>query len=157
MMEITFKVKGAERLSAALRDPALVEGPIRDFLEASGSVVERSAKTKAPVDTGRLKNSIISTVQGLRAVVVAGVKYAPFVEFGTRPHWPPLSAMQPWARRHGFPAGRAGAFLVARAIAQRGTKAQPFMEPALRENESRINRFLDIAARNIERRWSRNG
>jgi HK97 gp10 family phage protein len=154
MTQIRMKIE-SEAILRALRDPALVEGPVRDFLEASASVVERSAKENAPVDTGRLRNSIVSGVRHLTAVVEAKVKYAPFVEFGTRPHWPPISALQLWARRHGFPA-RGGAFLVARSIAQTGTKAQPFMEPALRSNERRISRFLDIAVRGIERRWSRN-
>lgn len=50
--------------------------------------VERGAKTRAPVDTGYLKNSIhTEIVQNDRRVyaaeVIAGAEYAAFVEYGT--------------------------------------------------------------------------
>lgn len=46
---------------------------------------EADAKALAPVDTGNLRNSITTAVQGdgLRAAVVATASYAPFVEQGT--------------------------------------------------------------------------
>lgn len=46
---------------------------------------EADAKALAPVDTGMLRNSITTAVQGdgLRAAVVATASYAPFVEQGT--------------------------------------------------------------------------
>ena len=46
---------------------------------------EADAKQLAPVDTGNLRNSITTAVQGdgLRAAVVATASYAPFIELGT--------------------------------------------------------------------------
>ncbi len=156
MTQPAFRItlKGDKRLEQALRDPQLIAGPIRTFLETSAFAIEGRAKEKAPVDTGRLRASITSIIRPLQAVVVARVLYARFVEFGRRPgSWPPLSAMQPWARRHGFPPGRVGAFLVARAIFRRGIKPQPFMGPAVRESRREIERALDQAGRDIERKF----
>lgn len=45
--------------------------------------VERIAKTRAPVDTGALRNSISATVHTLSAEVGPTVNYAPYLEFGT--------------------------------------------------------------------------
>lgn len=48
--------------------------------------VQNNAKRAAPVDTGRLRNSIAHEIEGdgLEATVGTNVEYAPFVEFGTR-------------------------------------------------------------------------
>lgn len=154
-METTVTLVGQDRLARALRDPMFVRGPLRDFLEAASLRVEARAKEKAPVDTGRLRNSIGREVETYRAIVGTNLAYARPVEFGSKPHFPPLSALQPWARRHGFPKGNAGAYLVAGAIARRGTKAQPFLIPALEQSARVIQRFLDQAVRSIEAEWGR--
>lgn len=44
-------------------------------------------------------------------------RYAAFVEYGTRPHTPPVSALQGWADRHGIPV-----WLVVRKIQREGTE-----------------------------------
>jgi HK97 gp10 family phage protein len=47
--------------------------------------IEAHAKTVVPVDTGNLKNSIQTSVEGdLTAIVGTHVEYAPYVEYGTR-------------------------------------------------------------------------
>jgi phage gpG-like protein len=138
-----------------MADPKLVKGPLKTFLTRSGFYVQGQAKERAPVDTGRLRNSIATKVEETRALIGTNLSYAPHVEFGSRPHWPPLSAMQPWARRHGFPAGRRGAFLVARRIAQRGTKARLFLTKGLAASTNQIARYLEMMAREMEGRWGR--
>jgi HK97 gp10 family phage protein len=52
-------------------------------------LVMRDAKVLAPVDTGRLRASIVPDVQVVEGDIVQGVvgsnvEYAPFVEYGTR-------------------------------------------------------------------------
>jgi HK97 gp10 family phage protein len=84
----------------------------------------------------------------LRAVVEAGgsaqggtVDYATFVEFGTKPHFPPVEAvtgeveaLDRWVDvKLNAEDTESAAFQVARKIAQVGTDAQPFMRPAAQE------------------------
>lgn len=47
--------------------------------------IQAGAKKRAPVDTGRLRNSIATEIErdGLTGVVGTNVEYAPFVEWGT--------------------------------------------------------------------------
>ena len=55
-------------------------------LAISGRRIERNAKIKCPVDTGRLRTSITSEFNRnqLSAIIGTNVKYAPHVEFGTK-------------------------------------------------------------------------
>lgn len=146
-------MEGIENLKKAFSDPAIIRGPVRRFLERASRTVQVAAKEKAPVDRGRLRSSIATEVRETEAEIGTDLFYAPFVEFGTRPHFPPPSALQPWARRHGFPPGLRGAFLVARKIASRGTPAQPFLLPALNESRGEIDAFLGMMAKEIETDW----
>ena len=150
MADIEIRVPGADELARKLSNPDAVRIPMANFLKKSGYVVEAEAKRIAPVDTGRLRASIATKVSDVEAVVSPRVDYAPYVEFGTRPHFPPLSALQPWARRHGF--GPAGAFLVARAIARRGTRARLFMTGAAKTSLTAIHGFVNDMAQEIRAR-----
>lgn len=149
MAEITIRVKPNAVLRKAMADRAMIEGPIRVMLLKIALTVEGRAKVLAPVDTGRLRSSITHRVAELHALVVAPVFYAPHVEFGTRPHFPPPGALAVWARRHGF----ASPYPVALAIARRGTRAQPFMRPAAEATKKEIPGFVREAAAAIRRRW----
>lgn len=63
-------------------------GPVARVLLRYGYQTERLAKHYCPVDTGRLRASIATTlilVEGhLECWVGTDVEYAPYVEFGTR-------------------------------------------------------------------------
>lgn len=114
-----------------------LDAPIRE----ATLLVTRSARKNAPVDTGVLRASIMpgSRRQGDITVGVVGsnVHYAPFMELGTRPHWPPIDALETWARRHGTTA-----FLVARAIARRGLRPRRYLQRALDDNARRIRQLI---------------
>ena len=144
-----------ETIRKALADPQLVKGPIMTMLKKSALMIEQKAKLKATVDTGHMRRGIKTFLSPLQAVIEATEKYSAFVEMGTRPHWPPRKALQPWARRHGFPPGMKGASMLAAAIAKRGTKAQPFMMPALEESKNAIQGLIQQAANQIRERWRR--
>ena len=151
-MEIRVIIDGAEKLRAKLSDPNFVGGPLRDFLQRAGHEVESEAKQRAPVDTGHLQGSIQPRVSGTQVSIGTPVKYAPYVEFGTRPHYPPPNALQPWARRHGF--GPRGHFMLAAIIAKRGTKPHPFLIPGYEAARGAIDGYVEELARDIERNWS---
>ena len=52
-------------------------------IEKAALTLERNAKQKCPVDTGKLRASITTEVGNLEAEVGTNVEYAPYVEFGT--------------------------------------------------------------------------
>lgn len=145
-MSIRVKVEGIgeeqDRTSATIAD--LRGAPMLQAMRQAALYVTRDARKFAPVDTGRLRASInpeIRVMSGdLVGVVGSNVEYAPHVELGTRPHWPPLAALEPWARRHGL-----NAYLVARAIARRGTKAHYFLLKAYMQNRDTIYHLLSSA------------
>jgi len=64
--------------------------------------------------------------KGIEAEIGPVQKYGPYVEFGTRPHWPPLEALEKWAKDHGFESP----YLVAKSIAEHGMSARPYLTPA---------------------------
>lgn len=109
---------------------------------------ERGARQKAPVDTGVLRASITSSVRSSQDAVTgvtgSNVKYALWVEEGTPPHWPPIKALEGWARRHGTTA-----YVVARAISKRGTKAVWYMRNTYNENKSRVEKLVDDAIKRL--------
>lgn len=126
----------AERIVRELHGDEMLNGMRRATL-----IVQTDAKRLAPVDTGRLRSSITPDVrvEGKRVIGVVGsnVLYAPYLETGTRPHWPPEAALETWARRHGTTA-----YVVARAIGRRGTKARPYLQPAFEQNKARIQEII---------------
>ena len=131
-------------VSAEITGPSLTEG-----MRKATMIVTRGAKQNAPVDTGRLRASIAPSVRNAGKTTVLGVvgsnvKYAPFMEMGTKRFWPPVSALQPWARRHGM-----SAFLVARSIARHGLAARKFLQRAFEDNVhgiyKQIQRSVDRA------------
>ncbi|MBO5702147.1 MAG: HK97 gp10 family phage protein, partial [Clostridia bacterium] len=62
-----------------------LEKAIKNGLTAIGMTAEGHAKKAAPVDTGRLRNSITHAVKmdEKAAYIGTNVEYAPYVELGT--------------------------------------------------------------------------
>lgn len=111
--------------------------PVLNAFREATLILQRDAKINSPVDTGRLRASITPEVQSLGedilGIVGSNVVYAPFMELGTRPHWPPLSALEVWARRHGTTA-----YIVCRAISKRGNLARHYLQNAFEKNRDWI-------------------
>lgn len=105
---------------------------VKGDVYATALDVQREARNKLKDqrswDLGFLANSIIVELveSGMVAEVGPTAPYGPYVEGGTRPHFPPPDALEGWARRHGFES----AWPICRAIAKRGLKARPFLFPA---------------------------
>jgi len=96
--------------------------------------------------------------------------YGPAVEFGTKPHFPPMWPLNDWVI-HKFPRStaerelpgpfRAQTYKIAWSIKKKGTKAHPFFAPALDEFdslgilESNVRSALDLIAKriNVETPW----
>lgn len=142
---LQVRIYGLEELERAMRKaPELVHREMHRAMTKSTMVVEEKTKRETPVDTGRLRASWNSRVEGfgtdIRGVVGTKVFYAPYVEYGTRPHWPPPGALATWAKRHGIPE-----FVVARTIAARGTKGRKMLTTALEESIRKIEALFSKA------------
>lgn len=92
-MSIKFTDHSTEVLEA-------LESAISRGLEAIGLSAEGHAKRAAPVDTGRLRNSIAHAVKGDAAYIGTNVEYAPYVELGTS-RQAPKPYLRPAATQHG--------------------------------------------------------
>lgn len=117
--------RGLRRLLGGMSDD------VKNAIDRTRVDVQNEARRRAPVDTGRLRSSIVSramnTGRSVGYVVGTNVKYAAAVEYGTAPHvirpknkkalfWP--------GARH--PVGK---------VNHPGTRAQPFMRPAIELTE----------------------
>lgn len=133
-MNIKFELENADSLDL------LDEVALRRAMERACARVERSAKEKAPKDTGALRRSITSevTYEGgeLVGTVFTPLEYAPYVEFGTG-----LFAEKggrkdvPWNYQDDKGEWHS----------TRGQHPQPFMRPALNENREEILRIIKEA------------
>lgn len=95
--------------------------------------MEEIAQFKAPVDIGLLRQMINVEPLALSTEykLTAGALYSAAMEFGTRPHWVPITPLKEWAKR------KIGdediAYAIRAKIAKDGVTAHPFMRPALFE------------------------
>lgn len=112
---------------------------IEAALSQACALVERSAKQKAPKDTGELRRSITSKIEGTQGIVYTPLEYAPYVEYGTG-----LFAENggrkdvPWNYQDDKGNWHSTS----------GQKPQPFMRPALNENREKIVDLLGEAINN---------
>ena len=82
---IIFRVKGLDKLNKRFgRSPAKLRMAIGSAIRKSSFLVEAESKKRAPVDTGRLRASIFTTLRPMSAIVEPKVKYAIYVHEGTR-------------------------------------------------------------------------
>ncbi len=157
---IQMRIMGLEELLEKA-DPKLLAEPLRKLFTDASLRLERRAAQLTPKDTGILASKITHRIDTspvpMWGQAYTNVKYAPYVEFDTRPHWPPIKqftgkteALDIWARHHHI-----SAFVVARAIARRGTKGHHMFERAADELRSTIQNMANWTAREIEATWER--
>lgn len=130
---MNVEVKGVDELIVKLNNMA-DESKIQQQLGLACALVERSAKMKAPKDTGALRRSITSKVDGLTGTVFTPLEYAPYVEYGTGLFAENGAGRKdvPWNYQDDKGEWHS----------TRGQKPQPFMRPALNENRTEIIRII---------------
>lgn len=123
----------AKQIAANIQKVAQVDLPmaVSKGLENACLVVERSAKSNAPVQTGALRSSISHKVNmgSMEGVIGSTVEYAPYVEIGTG-----IYSTQGGGRQGGWfyvDASGQGHFTM-------GSHPQPFLKPAMDTNLSAI-------------------
>ncbi len=106
-------------------------------LQKACALVERSAKQKAPKDTGELRRSITSRIENnngdLVGVVYTPLEYAPYIEYGTGLFAESEGRLDvPWNYQD-----EKGEW-----HSTSGMYPQPYLRPALEENREQIIRIL---------------
>jgi len=154
MLEI--KIKGLAELQRALDElPDKIERNIlRSALRQGAKVIETEAKRQVPVRTGKLRDSIRTSVR-LRdgqpvATVTAGGRgkgrpfYAHLVEFGAKAHF-----IKPKAAHSLFFAG-----IARNGVDHPGAQKHPFMRPAL---DAAVQAAVLAFGQQIQRRLTKEG
>lgn len=151
-----MKIEGLEELRNDFkRAGANIDHLLRQAMVRSTTKIKEEAKNNIRMNgttfQGNLARSItVRESSATRGVVGVGEAYGGAVEFGRRPgKMPPVAPIERWAS---IKLGAPGAgFVIARKIGRKGTKAQPYMEPAFKDNaEYVLDQFetaVDITVR----------
>ena len=124
-----IEIDGIDNVINALQN--LVSGEkLQNALALAGEVVRADAVDNCPVDTGRLKNSITSAVEGDSAVIGTNAEYAQYVEFGTGAQGDKSVAHTTKKHWTYYSGGR--------FYTTSGHAPQPFLVPALKNNIPQI-------------------
>nr|DAJ77149.1 MAG TPA: putative tail component [Caudoviricetes sp.] len=107
---------------------------VQDSLSKATLLVEKEAKQNAPKDTGALRRSITSKVEGLEGTVFTPLEYAPYIEYGTGLFAEAGNGRKkvPWNYKDDEGNWHSTS----------GMKPQPFMRPALNSNREKIKKIL---------------
>jgi len=136
---ITIDVVGIDQIKKDLVSIAQTKR-LRQAIGTATGIVLSDAKTLCPVDTGALRSSIHMSVRNADNDIVGRVytnkEYAAYVEFGTGEKG--ASSDYPKASELGL----------SYSPDRKGQVAQPYMYPALKQNQTKINRLIEDALRN---------
>jgi hypothetical protein len=157
MVNLKMHSKGLDRRSAALqRSPAMMQASQHRALLRIGRLLVPMLRADSPKGaTGRLRNTTGFHIQrfGSRQRLVirqaarsqSGHFYGVSVRSGTGPHWPPVRELIPWVRavlRVSAADAPRVAYLVARKIARRGTRPNPYHQRVFRRAQGAIRAIL---------------
>lgn len=158
-MQIKAEIKGIEALQRKLQSAA--ETALKSTVDALNTTalavqndLKAETKTQGAIDTGTYRSSWQierATTRNLTARVGTNLvpHYAPDIEYGTRPHFPPRDALKAWARRKLH--NEAAWYPVARAIARRGTKARPVFRQGTDKAFERLEGQIKQAGIKVQR------
>ena len=144
---MSVEIIGMEKILADLERIARAES-VENAVEKSCALVEASAKKKAPKGTGALRRSIESKVDNngsdIEGLVFTNLEYAPYVEFGTgikgNGSYPyKVEGLNLSYRDSSWVFTPDGGETFYRT---KGQVAQPYMYPALKQNEKYIKQLF---------------
>ena len=136
----------------AFDGPEIARGMTRATGILKAAVMNNFVGYRSPsiggVDTGVTRASINRSVK-MGSSQVVGIVGSPRIsaavmETGSKPHWPPLKALEGWAKRHGTTA-----YVVARAISKRGNVPRKFLSKAMNSTYSRVMAELNRTVKSI--------
>jgi hypothetical protein len=161
MYNIKLKVdlKDIERLS---KEAPEVSRSVRiSKITEAVNLLERAISMLTPIGAGptHLRSTIFNRVdmygETISGTIGTPAIYGEAVEYGTKPHFPPVAPIQHWVERKLGISGKDAktvAFLIARKISKHGTKGAHMFEKGFADNEARIRRMLESIPEEIVRR-----
>lgn len=137
MSDIT--IEGVDEVVASLKT-LVDEEKVGTAIGKACALLERAAKEKAPKNTGELRRSITSEVNGYEGKVFTSLFYAPYIEYGTGLFAENNGGRQdvPWRYKD-----KDGNW-----VTTYGIHPQPFMRPAADENREEVLRILGECVKN---------
>jgi HK97 gp10 family phage protein len=168
-MAITIEIKNLnEAFKKFDKMSKEVKKEIKDEVAASALNIQSNAKKLAPVNFGKLRQSIYVEEKSKSAnqfmyVIGAAAKYAPYIEFGTggKVSIPSgfadeaskfkgktggkfsdlVKALTEWVSKKGIASGKKSksvAFMIALSIIRKGIRPQPFLIPAFQAEKPKL-------------------
>jgi HK97 gp10 family phage protein len=145
---IQVKIQGLDKIIKGFKkSPEYTVNQLGKAVGRSMVTVHREAIAQAPVNKsgggGNLRQKIRPVrINKLKGQVNSKAKYSEYVHEGTAPHIIRVRSRKVLANR------RTGQ-IFGKRVRHPGTRANPFMERALKKSESRINRYFKTAIRNV--------
>lgn len=172
MANFEVEIKGLKELRQAFRDyPKISEPILQRAVAGTGAIFAKHTLKNDPVPfrTGFLLQSFRFSTGRLQSRWSPMAFYAPFVEFGTRPHdiFPLNARVLAWTTGGGgkyvtaasgrsYYRSNAGAVHFAAYVHHPGTKPKPFMEKIVKKATPNINKLfvqaLDLINKEIANR-----
>lgn len=146
MAGISIQVKGLDTLqNLADKYPAVAESEVNLAINRSLLRVLGNEKQQAPFGvSGLLRDNWQIQMGRFTGRLYSLAKYAADVQYGTAPHFVSAQELLPWAQKKGV-----NAWAVAKSIAKKGTKANPFFTRAVDASEAGIASEFETAIKNI--------
>lgn len=152
MTQFALKIEGLSELYEGFKDAgAHFESIMQQAMVRATTKIQNEARENIRRNGTTYQGNLAKNtrrrdpVTASRGVVAVSEEYGGAVEFGRRPgKRPPAAPLERWAA---IKLGAPGAgFAIAKKIGERGTKAQPFLEPAMRDNADYVlKQFSDGA------------
>jgi len=143
MEQMVSDIDGEPMMKAIRIATLLVQSKAKKNLKAWKAP---GGQDNAGVDTGRLRASITPEVRNqskvIQGIVGSNVEYAPYQEYGTRPHWVSASNMGNWPKRHGLAPGPV--FVSGKALR--------YLNRALETSREKIKELIESALEAIARK-----
>ncbi|MEK9722018.1 MAG: hypothetical protein VW405_00860 [Rhodospirillaceae bacterium] len=144
---ITIDATSLKRAMARL-DRNSLEKRAHTAMRESVVMLQGKVQDNVPVNTGVSRGSVFGDVHGrsiadLRGIVASPLEHMTVLEYGRRPGqtMPPVRAIQLWARRKLGDGSRGTAFIIARAIGRKGTRAHHMFRDAADKGHGVISRI----------------
>lgn len=146
-MSLTLQIEGLDQFKADVEKGASgVKEEVQKAMVNSVNTVKNTAQDNVAYKTGTLRRSIYTDIQNSGITGIVGqdtnmASYGPGVEFGTAPH-----VILPVNKKALFWKGALNPY---RSVHHPGTKANPFMGPALENSLDKIQQFFEDAMQRI--------